>query len=297
MTKILDNIRPARRDALKFGLAVAATSSAFAATSVRAANRQLDPANPADARLIYRKLRYRTDDGLIFSWLKGPYMAATGGDLIPMYALNLGSIQRITQNADGGFDIIDLEISFRVDAETGERMKTFRNPVTGETVAVGGRGPVPTHATASADSHFTIPDKPGQPKFELEHRPVSYFSIGHTEMAIRDRSHARVIAPDGSVSLLNEVSTISGARDLVLDRRTTTVNTRVQSNDVRSWPAWLKMDDRPGTLNLFANGGKVGSFAELPADWHALLKVHYPQIASDPIGVLDGRIKIEASTW
>lgn len=297
MTSIFDEIRPARRDALKLGLGIAASAAVLPSTSLQAATRQLDPANPVDARMIYRKLRYRTDDGLIFSWIKGPYMAATGGNLIPMYALNLGSIQRVTQNTDGGFDLIDLEVSFRVDVETGERLKTLRNPVTGETVKVGGRGPIPTHLKVSAENEFVIPDVPGQPKYDHEHVPVSFFQLGRSELAMRDRSHARVTAPDGSVSFLNEVSTISGARDLVLDPKTKTINSRVQSNDVRSWPAWLKMDDRPGSLALFGNGGKVSRFADLPDEWHAMLKVHYPQIAADPIGVLDGKIKIEASTW
>lgn len=297
MSGMFDLPRPGRRDALKLGLGLAASAAVLPAVTTRAATRQLDPANPADARLIYRKLRYRTDDGLLFSWIKGPYMASIGGDLIPVYSLNLGAIQRVTQNADGGFDLIDLEISFRVDAQTGERLKTLRNPITGETVPVGGRGPIPTHLKVSAENEVIIPEVPGQPKFEHDHLPVSFFPLGRTEFAMRDRSHARVTAPDGSVSLLNEVSTITGPRDLVLDPRTTTIEARVQSNDVRSWPAWLKMGDRPGSLALFANGGKVSRFADLPDDWHAMLKRHYPQIAADPIAVLDGKIKVEASSW
>jgi hypothetical protein len=286
-----------RRDALKLGMGGVALASMLPPVAVNAAERQLDPANAADARMIYRKLRYRTDDGLLFSWIKGPYMASIDGNLIPIYALNLGSIQRVTQNSDGSFNLIDLEISFRVDVQTGERLKNLRNPITGETVVVGGRGPVPTHLKVSADNEIIIPEVPGQPKYEHEHLPVSIFPLGRAELAIRDRSHARVTAPDGSVSFLNEVSTISGPRDIVLDPRTTTVNSRVQSNDVRSWPAWMKMGDRPGSLGLFANGGKVSRFEDLPEDWHAMLKVHYPQIAADPIGVLDGKIKIQAATW
>jgi hypothetical protein len=294
---MLDIARPGRRDALKLGLGLVAGAMATPSLAAKATERRLDPANPADARTIYRKLRYRTDDGLLFSWIKGPYMASTGEDLIPMYALNLATIQRVTQTPDGGFQLIDLEMSFRVDVQTGERLKTLRNPLTGETVAVGGRGPVPTHLTVSADNEIVIPQVPGQPKYEHDHAPVTFLSLGQNELGIRDRSHARVTAPDGSVSFLNEVSTITGPRDVVLDPRTTTVKARVQSNDVRSWPAWLKMGDRPGSLALFANGGKVSRFEDLPDDWHALLKTHYPQIADDPIAVLDGKIKIQAATW
>lgn len=291
-----DLSRPDRRDALKLAMGLAGAAAMVPGVSAVARTRQLDPNDAKDAVQIYRKLRYRTDSGLVFSWIKGPYMAAIGGDLIPIYAINLGAIQRITHNADGSFNLIDLEISFRVDVQSGERLTTLRNPVTGEMVRVGGRGPIPTHLKVSAENEIEIPDVPGQPRYEHVHYPVSTFALGRTDLAIRDRSHARVTAPDGSVSYLNEVSTISAPRDQVLDPGTTNISTRVQSNDVRSWPAWMNMGDRPGTLGLFANGGKVTRFADLPDDWHAMLKRYYPEIAADPIGVLDGRIKVKSAS-
>lgn len=288
-----------RRDALRLGVGLAAATiaaPALAAPTVAAGpgTRLLDPANPRDASQIYRKLRYRTDDGVVFSWIKGPYMAAVDGDLIPIYAINLGSIQRVIQNPDGGFDLIDLEISFRVDIDSGERLKDFRNPITGQTVRMAGRGPIPTRLRVKSDNEFVIPELPGQPRYEHVHAPVTMPMLGQGIFAIRDRSHARVTAPDGSVSYLNEVSTLSGPRDEVLDSRTTSVNAQVQSNDVRSWPAWMNMGDRPGTLGLIGNGGKVSRFADLPADWHAMLERYYPEIAADPIGVLDGKVKVKS---
>ncbi|HWU02421.1 MAG TPA: DUF1838 family protein [Novosphingobium sp.] len=274
-----------RRGAMGLGLAAAAALSAPAAA--RAATRQLDPANPDDARLIYRKLRYRTDDGLIFSWIKGPYMAAIDGDLIPMYAINLGSFSRVTQRADGSFELRDLEISFRTDPETGQRLTSFRNPVTGQTLPVVERVQGPNRVIMSPDNHAQISDMPGGPHFELTHYPVRPFAIGQ-DIAIRDRTHARVTGRDG-VSMLNEVSTISGPRAQVLDPAVTSVASRAQSNDVRSFPAWLNMGDRAGHLALFGNGGKVHRFDDLPEDWRAMLHEVFPAIAADPIAALDGR--------
>lgn len=293
LPRLPDMIRPDRRDALKLGLGLAASVAVAPGVSARAARRTLDPANPADAVQIYRKLRYRTDDGLIYSWIKGPYMAAIGGDLIPLYAINLGAIQRVTLNPDGGFDLIDLEISFRVDVDTGKRLTHMRNPLTGETVRVGGRGPVPTHVKVGPDNEVHIPDVPGAPRYEHVHFGATPLMLGRDEIAIRDRSHAKVTAPDGGVSYLNEVSTITALRAQVLDSATTNVLSRVQSNDVRSWQAWLNMGDRAGTQNLFGNGGKVARFADLPADWLAMLEEFYPAVAADPIAVLDGKVVVK----
>lgn len=277
-----------RRTALGVG-ATALAAAAMPAGAATVQKRMLDPANPADASLIYRKLRFRTDDGLVFSWLKGPYFAAYQGDLIPVYAINLGSIQRVTQNSDGSFSLIDLEISFRVDVETGERLSELRNPITGEMVKVGGRSPVPFPARFTATNEAEIAKLPGQPHYEHTHLPIKPFDIGKTDIAVRDRSHAKVTAPDGFISYLNEVSTLSAPKALALDPSVHYLETRVQSNDVRSWPDWLKMGDRPGTLNLFANGAKMRQFEDLPSDFHALLEKHYPKIAADPIAALDAK--------
>lgn len=246
----------------------------------------LDPNNAEDGRLIYRKLRYRTDSGLLYSWVKGPYMAVIDGNLIPMYAINLGAISRVTQRPDGGFDLIDLEISFRTDVNSGERLTKFRNPVTGETVPVVVKPQGPNRLLVTRDNEVQISNLPNGTKYEHTHPAVRAFALG-SEIVLRDRSHSRVTAPDGSVSMLNEVSTLSGPSAIVLDPSVPTVNARLQANDVRSWPSWIKMGDRAGHLALFGNGGKVSRFEDLPADWRQMLKDNFPDIAADPVAALD----------
>jgi len=282
-----------RRTALAWGAAGLAAGTAEVAAARQGAavrKRRLDPANPEDARLIARKLRYRTDSGLLFSWIKGPYMAEIDGDLIPMYAINLGSIQRVEQRADGGFNLSDLEISFRVDVETGKRVSSFRNPVTGEDLQLPVNVQGPNHLTVSRDNVLQIADIPGGPRFALTHHPSTPFQLGG-DVFMRDRSHSVVTFPDGSTSNLNEVSTLSAPASQVLDPHTTMADTRVQSNDVRSWPAWLRMGARPGMLALFGNGAKVRSFADMPADWQELLDQYAPEIARDPVAALDRVVK------
>lgn len=282
------DIRINRRTALTVGGAALVTAAASGINTAHAAatRRTLDPANPDDALMIARKLRYRTDSGLLFSWIKGPYMAEIEGDLIPMYGINLGSMQRVEQRADGSFDLTDLEISFRVDAESGKRIDSFRNPVTGEDLQLPISKQGPNRLTVTRDNTVQIANLPGGPRFALSHRPTAPFVLGD-QVFLRDRSHAVVTAPDGGVSQLNEVSTLSGPAAQVLDPAVSVIYSRVQSNDVRSWPAWLRMGNRPGMLALFGNGAKVRRFEDLPADWLAMLEQAAPEIARDPIGALD----------
>lgn len=273
----------ARRDALALGAGVAASTVLHA--NARPVRRRLDPTDPNDARSIVRKLRFRTDSGLIFSWIKGPYMAAIAGDLIPMYALNVGAIQRVVQRADGGFDLTDLEISFRTDVDTGKELTSFRNPVTGELLPTRPNVQGPNRLSVTRDNQVQIADVPGGARFAMTHHPSQPFQLGN-ETFFRDRSHTVVTMPDGSTSQLNEVSTLSGPSATVLDPAVSIVYSRVQSNDVRSWPAWLKMGNRPGTMSLFGNGGKVARFGDLPQDFLEMLDRFAPEIARDPVAAL-----------
>jgi hypothetical protein len=40
---------------------------------------------------LYRKLHYRSDDGLIFWWLQGPKYGQVGTTLTPLYQANVGT--------------------------------------------------------------------------------------------------------------------------------------------------------------------------------------------------------------
>jgi Protein of unknown function (DUF1838) len=272
-----------RRTAI--GLGVGAAAAMAMPSAAKVTSRRLDPSVPADAAVIYRKLRYRTDDGPVFSWVNGPYMAVIGGDLIQMYAINLGAIQQVTQRPDGGFDVRDLEISFRTDVDSGKRLETFVNPITKEALPIKVRPQGPNSVHYSRDNVLSLDTQPGGPHFAITHQEPKLFRVGDKVM-IRDRSHAVVTMPDGAVSMTNEVSTISAPAAQVLDPAVTMALTDVRSNDVRSWPAWLRMGDRPGALALFAIGAKVQRFEDMPQDWLAMLHDYAPEIARDPIGAL-----------
>ena len=95
-----------RRTLLAAGAGAAALAAlAPAVHAAVPAKRTLDPASPEDARKIIAKLRYRTDDGLVFWWIKGEYYADVDATLTPLYGMDFGSLQRVTQRADGGFDV------------------------------------------------------------------------------------------------------------------------------------------------------------------------------------------------
>ena len=275
--------RLGRRAVLGAGLALGAAAMLPPA---RASTSALDPSKPDDTRLIYRKMRYRTDSGLLFAWVKGPHLAVIGAELTPMYAINLGAIQRITQRANGGFDVRALEINFTTDPDTGKRLSQFHNPITGEVLPVRVRRPKPSTVSYSRDNELQAPPTYQGARFEVVHSPVATFVI-RDELYVRDQTRAQLTSPDGAVRTLNEISTFSAPRAVALDPLIASVDAKVQSNDVTSWPSWLKMGATPGVLGLYGVGGKAASLADMPGDWLEMLHEVWPEIAADPIAALD----------
>jgi len=272
-----------RRAVLGLGVAGAAMAGAGMAGHAEAA--QIDINAPDTARQIYRKMRYRTDSGLVFAWVKGGHMAEVGPNLTPIHGTNLGAIQRVTQRADGGFDVRSMEVYFSTDPDTGRRLTKYRNPLTKAVVVVPSYRPEASTVTYSKDN---VPSTRGFPGMsaELTHYPVEQSVIGDT-LYLRERSRGRYVSPNVPVRIVNEISTLSAPLAEVLDPNTTSVNARLDSNDVADWPSWMKMGDQPGIMALYAVGGKVSRFEDMPADWLEMVHEVYPDIARDPIAALD----------
>jgi hypothetical protein len=272
-----------RRSAVGAALGLSA-AAALSASPTSAA--MLDPRNADDLRQIYRKVRYRTDNGLIFAWVKGPHLGEIGADLTPMYGINLGAIQRVTQRADGGFDVRALEISFTTDGETGKRLTEYKNPITKEVLPVVLRRPRPSLIRFSRDNDLHVAPTYQGAKFEMIRYPVFVYET-RDDLFLRDRTRAHLSGSPQSERTLNEISTFTAPRSVALDPRVTSVNSKLQSNDIMSWPAWLKMGSTPGMIALYGLGGKVSTFSELPHDFLEMLHEVWPDIATDPTAALD----------
>ena len=88
-----------RRDYLK--LAAGALLGAVATTE--AAPAAIAGAAALDARLAYRKLHFRSDNGLVWWWLQGPKYGQVGTTLTPLFTMLVGTLQRVRLTADGGY--------------------------------------------------------------------------------------------------------------------------------------------------------------------------------------------------
>ena len=267
----------------------AATPSASAAPAGGTAGAaRLDPARPADRIQIHRKLRFRSDDGLVWWWLQGPKYGQVGTTLTPLFNIVVGTLQRVRRRADGDFDLTSLEMVFLTDVESGARLTEWRNPYTGETLPVKFDPLGPNTLRYGADNRRELPTQIGGSRLEAGARTSEPLVVGD-DVYVREESTARVWSPGRTTPFeVNDISTYHGSLRELTDPAVTRARATVAFAEVTGWQRWMGMGERPGNLTSRSVGAKVDSFEAMPANWRAMLAEVAPKIAADPVAALEG---------
>lgn len=265
----------------------ALSAAAVAALPTLAAAASLDPKSPKDMTLLYRKLLYRSDDGIVWWWLKGPKIGQVEATLTPLFTINVGTVQRVRVRPDGGFDLTSLEMVFLTDVETGAPLSSWRNPYTGETLPVKMTPVGPTTVPYAADNSRVLPTELGGSRLEATSR-IHAPEIVNDDVFLRAESRARVFSPGRTAPFeVNDLTTYHGSLAELSDPGVTMASATAFFAEVTGWQRWMKMGDRPGGLTSRSSGAKVKSYGEMPAAWRAMLEAQAPQIAADPVAALD----------
>jgi hypothetical protein len=240
-----------------------------------------------DPLLTYRKMHFRSDDGLVFWWLQGIKYGQVDATLTPLYNSSIGTLQRIKYRPDGGFDVTQLEMNVMLDLATGEPLESWRNPYTNEVLPVRLSPVGPTVTRYGADNVRVLPKEIGGTPLEATatvHPP----SIVADDVFQRDESVARVFTPGRAKPFeVNDIAMYHGSVADLKNPKTTVGAATVFFAEVTGWQRWMNMGDRPGGLTSRMFGRKVRRYEDLPAQWRANLARVAPKIAADPIAALD----------
>ncbi|NDD73718.1 MAG: DUF1838 domain-containing protein [Gammaproteobacteria bacterium] len=244
-------------------------------------------ATATDAGLMYRKMHFRSDDGLVFWWLQGVKYGQVGTTLTPLYTASIGTLQRVKHVVDGGFEVTQLEMNVILDLQTGRALDAWRNPYTNEVLPVRMSPVGPTVTRYGADNVRVLPKEIGSTPLEATatlHPPL----IVGDDVFQRDESVARVFTPGRDKPFeVNDIAVYHGSLANLSDPRVKVGEATVFFAEVTGWQRWMNMGDRPGGLTSRMVGRKVRRYEDLPADWRANLARAAPHVAADPIAALD----------
>ena len=240
-----------------------------------------------DPILLLRKLKLRSDDGVMFWWLQGPKLGQVGATLTPLYTSSVGSIQRVRLLEDGGLELTHLEMIFMLDLETGEALDEWRNPYTGEVIPVTFNPVGPITLRYQADNSRVLPTEVGGTPLEATATSYPPIIVGD-DVFLRDESVARVFTPGRKTPFeVNDIAIYHGSMRDIADPAVAMGGATVFFGEVTGWQGWMNMGDRPGSLTSRMVGRKCRNYADLPEAWRARLSEVAPRIADDPIGALD----------
>lgn len=255
--------------------------AAAAATAGAAAAQPLDPAKPSDALAIARKIACSMEDGAptTYWWHGEAYSRRTGEADIHLFDVQGMNIRACVKATDGeGFNLVSRELLFYVDKDTGEALKTWKNPWTGETVDV-----------------LHVANDPVNGKFRATGRDGKPYTWNGTISGDRwwQTTTVPLFYPNplasayqkeiGGTYHATEMFNFFGDSASLLDRNAKSA-AQVTVGWVRmsDWLPWMMMGGREGVIYFHTAGRRLGAFDELPKMIKDEIARNYPDYASPP---------------
>jgi len=273
------------RRAVMAGMSGLAMSTLLPLTSTKVNAMTMD--DPADILAAHIKLRGSLDGTPVLWWLKGTQYAVVDGVFRPLYTLLNGSFQRTVQVAENVFEITMLELAYFTDLETGEPMKTFRNPYTDEVGTIPPALFGPNKVSLTLDGLQPPKNFPfGDLSFEGELGPVT---IEGDDIWLQEDTIVRMESDNPAFGsyLYNELVTYHGRLKDIENDKLASAPATLTYNTTSNWRPWMKSGDTPGYISSRAYGAKIQSIEEFPADYLTIARDEDPEVIADPIKILD----------
>ena len=246
---------------------------------------QLDLDKPEDALQAMRKIQCSTVDAKPgFYWWEGKALSRVPGErdrtLFGFYGMNVRACATVEDPEKGtGYRMVSREILLYTDPRSGEVLRTWENPWTGDEVEVihiandpvnsrapsfpmGPRGPYQLGAT--------IQDGRGWLTFEV---PLFYENpLGG--------DYQKYIG--GTYQAIEMFNFFFDADRLVDESTTDLVNTHVGWARVSQWLPWMEMGSRVGQMMFHGAGKRVATFDDLPEVLKKEIRASYPKYDEPP---------------
>lgn len=262
--------------------AAAAAIASVVGLSIGAASaRTLDPRDPSDALAMARKIACSTVDGEQATfWWHGEVYSRRAGEadkhLFNVEGMNTRACVKATDG--GGFNLVSRELLLYTDAATGEILKTWANPWTGETVEV-------LHvANDPVNGKFRAKTRDGKPfVWDGTISGEGWWQTTTVPLFYPNPLGGAYQAEVGGVYHATEMFNFFGEKASLLDSAAKSArNVQVAWVRISDWLPWMKMSGREGMVYFNTAGRKLNAFDELPRIVRDEIKKNYPDYVSPP---------------
>lgn len=254
--------------------------------TVPASARMLDPSKPEDALEISKRTQCGERDGqpAVYYWSGNVYSRVEGERdrlLFRGEGMNIRQCVAVTDPQRGkGYRQVSREIMLYLDPATGEVLREWKNPWTGDTVEVMhiANDPVngrPSFPVGADGKPYTINVKRMGPWVQMPLEvPLFYNNVlgGAYQEYVGNDYHAM------------EIFDFAARADELLDTSKPTAYPSVSWVRLSNWLPWMKMRSRQGIMIFNAMGTKLRSFDELPPVLKQEIAANYPAYTAPPPG-------------
>ena len=270
------------------GIAAALVAGAApAAAQDRDESNWLDPNVPQDALEIMKRTQCGEADGTpaVYHWSGRVYGRRQGEPdklLFQGEGMNIRQCVAVSDPVRGdGYRQVSREIMLMLDPETGEIVREWENPYTGETVKVLqiANDPVnsrPNYPVGADGTPYRLPTlhRSGEWLFMPVEVPLFYNNVlaGDYQDYVGNKYHAM------------EIFDFTMRAEEILDRDNATAYPAVSWVRISDWMPWMKMRGRQGQVVFNAMGAKLRGFDELPDVLKDEIAANYPEYTAPPPG-------------
>jgi hypothetical protein len=252
------------------------------------AQEKYDLTNPDDIFKATMKRSCTSVEGTpVIHWWEGKTYSRRPGEkdrhLFNVQGMNIRACKFFNDPKRGvGYRSVSREVMFHMDPQTGEILKTWKNPWTGETVDViqVNNDPVnmrePTYARDAEG-------KPTMTEFRMFAHDGFYLSGGGAaRLFYKNPMAGEYQEYVGGDYHAMEFGTDASNMAQVLDPKADVEDSVLSWGRVSKWLPWMKMGDRDGVVIYHTAGIRVKTFDELPEPLKGEILANYPIYQQPP---------------
>jgi hypothetical protein len=238
-----------------------------------------DAATQTDLRRFV-KMRGALDERLVIGSVTGRYVGVVDGQVTPLFGV-VSAVFSLYRRRGDGFEVASLEQAYYTDLQSGAVLDHWKNPYTGEAVAVPVYSEAPGLVFVGPDLVFHTPTQPG-PGVHVAHTARGP-ETGGDDIVFVEQVSVTVDGAKGGVPFTYRDNTVLRAPASAVDRPDKDCTPCQTTFDaVVSWRPWLNMGARPGRMEALGYGGFGVSPASLPAAWVKATERARPSLLSHP---------------
>jgi len=244
---------------------------------------RLDLETSRGAMLAMRKVQCSLIDNkpVTYYWFGRAFSRRMGERdklLFNVEGMNVRSCKTVNDPEKGeGYKLVTREILLYKDAKTGEVLKTWDNPWTGETVDV-------LHvANDPVNSSGYVTGRDGKPAIFAGDVLGSRYQMSFTVPLFYPNPLASEYQSEiGGVYHATEMFNFLGQTDDLTDMSNDTADVAVGWARMSDWLPWMKMQGRDGVIYMHTAGRKLDSWDDLSDTLKKEIRDHYPEYTSPP---------------